>query len=474
MPETYYVRINAADVRPLEDALLAIQNTATDARAYFEVVSLRVSPAAPTSAGPAGATMANRSGLLAIYRVSAVTGGDTVTPIKMDTADASLPAQVTVVNNPNSVTTTALFRRINDCPNFSVNNITMLGSRTYGGSMVTHQRSHYADVWRGGESADVEPIILRAGEGIALVQEQFGLPHSMIVAAVVTNTATGASYVCRSTDVGTDRTIGGALYAIMNGSGSGVTLAVKLMFLPMDGEAALTPPLRLCRMDGLALDGDAVTPISSDTSKTAPSSLKVTSGPAQIRLPGEWQSDYYVTHGAAYGTGGPLAVWLKANLDAAVFTRKTYTNLFPDVGIPSAIGMQSSPLHDCVMFEAESGYGIIVKPGQGLALVSGRTSVSGEFPLLNASSTFHNYDIEATILYHPPTVSGTYPAVGDVDQGVLYGPNGNDYTGTLEQPIPADVKLGVQYGAGGTEFTGTYAGGGGGNTYSKSRVVNKG
>jgi hypothetical protein len=31
----------------------------------------------------------------------------------------------------------------------------------------------------------------------------------------------------------------------------------------------------------------------------------------------------------------------------------------------------------------------------------------------------------------------------------------------------------VQYGAGGTEFTGTYAGGGG-NTYSKSRVVNKG
>jgi hypothetical protein len=60
MPETYYVRINAADVRPLEDALLAIQNTATDARAYFEVVSLRVSPAAPTSAGPAGATMATR------------------------------------------------------------------------------------------------------------------------------------------------------------------------------------------------------------------------------------------------------------------------------------------------------------------------------------------------------------------------------------------------------------------------------
>lgn len=475
MPETYYVRINAADVRPLEDAFLAIENTAVDARAYFEVVSLRVSPAAPTSAGPAGAQIANRSGLLSIYRVSAVTGGDSITPIQMDTADASLPAQVSVVNNPNTVTISDLFRRINDCPNFSTQVATMLGSRTYGGSMVTHQKAHFADVWRGGESVDVEPIILRAGEGIALVQEQFGLPHSMIVAAVVTNTATGASYVCRSTDVGTDRTIGGALFAIMNGSGSGVTLAVKLMFLPMDGEATLTPPLRLCRMDGLALTGDAVTPISSDTSKTAPSSLKVSSGPMQIRLPGEWQSDYYTTHGNAFvGAGAGVAAWLRYNLDAAVFTRKTYTNLFPDVGIGSAIGMQSSTMHDALMFEADSGYGIIVKPGQGLALVSGRTSVTGEFPLLGASSTFHNYDIEATILYYPPsTGSGVFPPVGDVDQGVIYGPNGNDYTGTLEQPAEADVKSGVQYGAGGTEFTGTYVGGGG-NTYSKSRVVNKG
>jgi len=403
MPETYYLRMNAVDVRPLEDALLAIQNTATDERAYFEVVSLRVSPAAPSSAFSSGATATGRSGLFGLYRVSAVTGGDTVTPIRMDTADSALPSQVTVVNNPNSVTTTALFRRINDTPNFSTQTATGLGSRTYGGSLVTHQKSHFSDVWRGGESVDVEPIILRAGEGIALVQEVFGLPHSMIVSAVVTNTTTGATYVCRSTDVGTDRTIGGALYAIMNGSGSGVTLAVKLMFLPMDGEATLTPPLRLCRMDGIALDGDAVTPISPDTSKTAPSSLKVTSGPLQIRLPGEWQSDYYTSHGNEFaGAGASVAAWLRVNLNAAVFSRKTYTNVFPDVGISNAIGFQSSTMDECLMFQAASGSGIVVKPGQGLALVSGRTSATGEFPLLGASSTFHNYDIEATILYYPP------------------------------------------------------------------------
>ena len=53
-----------------------------------------------------------------------------------------------------------------------------------------------------------------------------------------------------------------------------------------------------------------------------------------------------------------------------------------------------------------------------------------------------------------------FPAVGDVDTGVAFGPTGADYTGTLEQPAESDVLLGVQYGAGGTEFTGTAVGGG--------------
>jgi hypothetical protein len=341
----------------------------------------------------------------------------------MDTADAALPSQVTVVNNPNSVTTTARFRRINDCPTYGVQTAnSQFSSRTYGGSMVTHQKSHFSDVWRGGENVNVEPIILRAGEGIALVQEEFGLPHSMIVSAVVTNTTTGATYVCRSTDVGTDRTIGGALYAIMNGSGSGVTLAVKLMFLPMDGEATLTPGLRLMRMDGYSLRGDAATVISADTSKTAPSSLRVSVGPMQIRLPGEWQPDMYTTHGLAYqGSGALLQAWLNAQLNAGVFTRKTYTNLFPNVGISQAIGMQSSTMDDCLMLDSAPGSGIVVTPGQGLALVGGRFQELSQEPLRGAASTFHNYDIEATILYYPPPAAPS-----------------------------------------------------GGNTYSKSRVVNKG
>jgi len=55
-----------------------------------------------------------------------------------------------------------------------------------------------------------------------------------------------------------------------------------------------------------------------------------------------------------------------------------------------------------------------------------------------------------------------FPSEGDVDLGVLYGPTGIEFTGTLEQPSEADVLLGVIYGAAGTEFTGTLVGGGGG------------
>lgn len=66
---------------------------------------------------------------------------------------------------------------------------------------------------------------------------------------------------------------------------------------------------------------------------------------------------------------------------------------------------------------------------------------------------------------------GGYPPVGDVDSGVVFGPSGQ-YIGTLVQPVEADVKLGVDYGADGTEFEGTYEAGGGGNTYSRGRIVN--
>jgi hypothetical protein len=470
MAETLYLKVDAVDVRPLEDGLLAIFNNETvDERRYFELVSLRVSPSAPVSNNTAGI---GRAGSLSIKRITAVSGGDQLTPTKMDTSGASLPAQVLIRNDPDSVTATDVFRRIADAPAYSLTVAnTQFSSRTYGGSMMTHQKSHMADIFRGGESANVEPIILREGEGIGLFQDAYGSQHSMQTAAVVTNISTGATYICRSSDLSTDRRLNESNFAIFNGTGSGVVLAVKLWVLPMDGEAVMNPSLRLCRISGISQGGNTVTPILPDTSKTVPSALVVKSGPLQPRIAGEWQSDYYETHGLAFAGG--ITVWNKLQLDAGTFSRTLMTNIFPAIG-EVKIGMQRSALDNDLLFDAKPGQGILIKPGDGFALVSGTTVASGGTQAVNSSSTFINYDIQAVLLHYPPTVSGTFPPVGDVDQGILYGPNGNDFTGTLEQPVIADVKLGVSYGAGGTEFTGTYAGGGGGSGYSKSRVVNKG
>ena len=418
MPETLYIKLDAVDTRPMEDGLLAIfNNEATDSRRYFELVSLRVSPSAPTSNITAGI---GRSAAMSIRRITALSGGDSVTPVRMDTADSALPAQVLIRSNPGSVTATDILRRVADAPAYSQQaSNAQFSSRTYGGSMMTHQKAHYADIWRGGESADVEAIILREGQGVALVQAEFGTPHAMQTAVVVTNIATGATYICRSLDLSTTRELGLAAFGIFNGSGSGVVLAVKLWVLPMDGEAVLTPPLRLCRISGIALGGEAVTPIRPDTSKSVPSALQVLSGPLQPRLPGEWQPDYYTTHGLDYsGASAVYTAWMKQQLAAGVFSRSTRAQDFRAIG-ESPGSIRAGTLKDDLLFTAEPGSGIVIGPGDGLALVAARDYVLSQTPLLGSSSTFINFDIEAVLLHYPPPAAGgnTYSKTRVVNVG---------------------------------------------------------
>jgi hypothetical protein len=399
MPETLYIKMDAVDVRPLEDGLLGIFNNETaDDRRYFELISLRVSPSAPLSNNSAAI---GKPGSLSIRRITAVSGGDSITPIRMDTADAALPAQVLVRNNPDSATATDIFRRIADTPAYSLTASNLqFSSRTYGGSMVTHQKSHFADIFRGGESVNVEPIILREGEGIGLFQDAYGTQHSMQTAAVVTNTTTGATYICRSVDLSTDRRLNEAVLAIFNGTGSGVVLAVRLWVLPEDGEAVLTPGLRLCRIAGLALGGDTVTPIRPDTSKSVPTALQVVRGSFQPVIAGEWQADYYTTHGLAFGTGATLQAWNKAQIDAGTLTRSTRAQDFRAIGETS--GMRTGTMDDDLMFSAKAGEGIIIKPGTGLGLVAGRDVASNNTQAIGSNSTFINFDIEAVLLHYPP------------------------------------------------------------------------
>lgn len=109
-----------------------------------------------------------------------------------------------------------------------------------------------------------------------------------------------------------------------------------------------------------------------------------------------------------------------------------------------------------VVWEANRGVGLCIAPGEAIVVRS-------------VGSDYLDAVIGGEISVIP---SATYPAVGDVDLGIQYGPNATDYTGTLVQPAINQVLSGVGFGADGTEFTGTATGGGGGNTYSRGRITN--
>ena len=64
----------------------------------------------------------------------------------------------------------------------------------------------------------------------------------------------------------------------------------------------------------------------------------------------------------------------------------------------------------------------------------------------------------------------TLPAVGDVQDGVVYGAAGTGSEGTFAVPAEADVAETVQYGAGGTEFTGTLVSGGDWTATEKAQI----
>jgi hypothetical protein len=120
---------------------------------------------------------------------------------------------------------------------------------------------------------------------------------------------------------------------------------------------------------------------------------------------------------------------------------------------------------------------IILHPLPALAAVSlvvitlVAMGISDSWPVFNQVSQGVEW-YQDGIKYTGTLGSGAavFPTVGNVDQGVTYGPTGNNYSGTLKQPAISDVLTGVQYGAGGTEFTGTAAAGtGGGSTVTLRR-----
>lgn len=374
---------------------------------------------------------------LTMQRLTALSGGDSVTPIKMDSNSASLPSQVSVVKNAGSITTTgAQYRDQLGYQNLSAT----VAMRHLAAPLFGASYSHLS----GGKlnrgliysvhDANVQGIVLREGQGISLSTSSTAMQNYPLEISFHLSNGTDC-YLVREV---INASANPSLLAVLNGSGSGVVLTLGRIQVTQVKTDDILPMFTLETVSGI-YDGADVTPIKMDTANTTvPSGVKIRKNCTVQQV----NSDASV--GGRKKTTGDNAVRRRAVAPFGVSAGLAAA--WPLYNRRQAIFDFSSV--------ADSDGGLVMREGQGIALLQRPNA-----------SAWGNYEvlIYFTNVYSPG--SGVYPAVGDVDFGTNYGPSGTEYTGTLEQPAEADVLSGVQYGAGGAEFTGTATGGGGGNIF---------
>lgn len=450
------------------DALAAILNVSADKEKYVAICEVRVNPKAINDDTT---NILGNQGILSMDRITAASGGSLLSPMKYDTAASNLPSQVQVRRMPTSVTLSGgTIRRFGDC----VSTMTVAKAIPFQAMMrapgVVDGNDHSGrsmegqNIWHVDGISDTEPIVLREGEGFAIVKRAFGVPQAQRIGIVLRVVSTGNTYRWRDSDIGTPDLLGTPLLSVMNESGSGIVLQVEVVSMPDIGEENI-PRYRIVRCEATRQEGmgEAVTLGVHDTAASI-TEVEAYRGPMRIYAwpRGEGvQVDYfdYQTGLASIATQqkvGCFRQWLGAGpwmrtTSSPQMVWDVLSRAEPDVWPGDRRGVGGG-----------LAFPLILRPGQGLAVMGGGNG-------LIETSEIAYLDIEICGYVYTP--NAVYPAENDVDLNVLYGPNGNDYSGDLVQPAQADVKSGVGYGADGTEFTGTYVGGGGA-TYSRGRVVN--
>lgn len=236
----------------------------TDVRAYF-----------PTGFTSDQTNLLGNGGIVSLDRITASSGGAAVAAIEHDTDAASLPAQVSFVTFPTSVTSTATLRRVSDVFSMGLTQSISFQAQ-YRAPGVCDSNDHSGrtaegqDIWHADGVPETEPIVLNEGEGVATIKRAYGVPRAHTWTVTVRVSGTGASYRYIIHDCGDPGTIGDAYWSLMNGSGSGVVLQVYVVTMPDLGESNI-PRFRLARVVGRSTDdGASVTPVAHDTSNALP------------------------------------------------------------------------------------------------------------------------------------------------------------------------------------------------------------
>lgn len=380
--KTFVFRTNSVDPAPLEDGLAALINEHPDPSVYLEIKRIRLLPVSGQTALAGGLTVSS---------ISAISGGDDVSYAKHDTDSADLPATVLIRSIPDSVTETGVYRRAADVPLLQSTLALGCVTRLQSGS-ISSARTQYQDLVRFPISSDVERIVLREGEGVALIQGAFSVPHAGAIGVCVRETTSGACYVIRSRDIRSRGARGLAQFALLNGTGSGVVLEVYSIEYPEEGEATI-PGVRIARIEGIRGGVEAPGSILKlDTAADIPSTIRAVEGPFRATLAGE-------------NTGGAQIDWhTRHGIDGISVAQQQNLGVFRRLTSPVTSTDQSSAfvweVGRSLVWSTNETYveGIRLRSGQGIAILAGRAGTID-------NSTFNCYQVEITFNYHPPAFS---------------------------------------------------------------------
>lgn len=373
--KTFTFHLKTADSAPLMDGIAGLFNNSPGH--IVEVVDIRVAPGGGEAKVGASA--------MELRRCTQAGTGELVTPSKHDTDSPDLPSQVTfTVENTVDVTTSDVVSRYLSSPAFSSTLANAGMAACQPGMWWPGYTWSTADVFRAQQGTEVEPIVLREGEGLCIVQTAFGKPHAGVIGLLVRNLSTGATYTYRSRDVGTPRRLTMPQFVLFNGSGSGVVLQVIVVEQPDDGEATTTSGFRLALIDGYvdATTTDAVS--AHDTNNALPAGIVGLSGPFRAVPAGNAlgiEFDWWSTHGST--------MTLARQHAAGRIRRRVIAPTGVDTG--SALGVMNYGYAERFFNARCGGCALILRPGSGIALLDG---VGGSI----TSSTFSFFEVAITFL----------------------------------------------------------------------------
>ena len=204
---------------------------------------------------------------LGLYRITALTGGVAVPTNKYDSSASNLPIQVSIIKYPNSVTTTGDYlRRMLSMTGLSMTtalmgHFGMRGRATMAGGLNLNH------IFVSGD-ADTQAYVLREGEGIG-IRTTLTSPQNYPVEITV-HFSNGTDTFCINEIVNVQSAT--ELFAILNGSGSGVVLYVSRIEMRLVRTSDIYRVFNIESCSGV-FDGDVITPTSMDTTNASVDSL---------------------------------------------------------------------------------------------------------------------------------------------------------------------------------------------------------